>query len=158
MKKGLFIVLFALFAMSNVNAQFSVGAGGTMFSGGTALELRGSYNVNEKIAVVPYFDYFLSSGTSVPGVNYSFMMYGVDGHYSLGDPEGFDFYPVLGLNIFSISTTFDKTPELNYSGSTTGISAGGGLTYALSDNMKLFAEGRYLQSAFGISAGILMAF
>ncbi len=162
MKKGLFIVLFAMFAMSNVNAQFSVGGGATLFNGGTALELRGNYTVAEKISIVPYFDYFLSTGSdysAYTNVKVSTMMYGVDGHYSLGDPEALDFYPILGLNIYSSSVSAEG---YNYSFSHTGLDFGGGLTYALSDSMKLFGEGRYmshgLASAFGISAGLLFSF
>ncbi len=136
MKKGLLVILIALFAMSNVNAQFSLGGGATMFSDVTGFELRVNYAVNDQISVVPFFDSF--SGIS---------MYGLDGHYSLGDPEAFDFYPLLGLNMISFSGS-----------SHTGFEAGGGLTYSLSDNLKLYGELRYINHVYGataISAGIL---
>ena len=170
MKKGLLVILFALFAMSNVNAQFSLGVGGSLFSDGTALELRGNYTVGEKFSIVPYFDYFVSTdygtgsySTSDYKLDVSFMMYGVDGHYSLGDPDAFDYYPLLGVNIFSAHVSVSSTEDssINYSTtvSHTGLALGGGLTYALSDSAKLFAELRYLShgnsSGTGLSAGVL---
>ena len=152
MKKGLIIILFALFAMSNVKAQ-SVGFGATMFNGATALEVRGSYSINENISLTPYLDYYMGmpSGTSM-------MMFGVDGHYSLGDPDALDFYPLAGVGLVKVSVS-----GVGISGSANGayFDLGGGATYALSEKLKLFGEAKYYiagDGAVGFSAGFFYSF
>jgi len=150
MKKGLFLLLMAFFAMSNVNAQTSIG-GGVLFTDVTAVELKADFGVADKFSVSPSVDYFLLGKQY--GSNVSMFMFGVDGHYNLGDPQALNFYPLLGLNYFSI--TYSGEGYSGTWGSGIGLTAGGGATYALSDSMKLYGELKYVRSGLGISAGIL---
>ena len=155
MKKGLIIILLALFAMSNVNAQVSVGGGGLLFSDATALELKADFAVSDQISISPFFDYFMLD-KAIWGDNVSLTMFGADGHYSLGDREAFDYYPILGINYFRVSFS-DGENSLSV-GSEAGLTAGFGSTYALSENLKLFGEAKYIRSAFGLAAGIMFTF
>jgi len=144
MKKSLFLILMAFFAMSNVNAQLSLG-GGVLLSNSTAVEFKADFGLAQKLSISPSFDYFLLGKKNV-----SMYMFGVDGHYSLGNRDSFDFYPLLGVNFFNYSNGNSKA-------STTGLTAGGGISYALSDSMKLYGEAKYLHSSFGASLGILFS-
>ena len=137
----------AFFAMSNVNAQLSLG-GGVLLTDITAVELKADFGLTQKLTISPSADYFLLGKKY--GSNVSMYMLGIDGHYSFGDRNSFDYYPLLGVNFFNYSNGSSK-------GSTTGLTAGGGISYALSDSMKLYGEAKYLHSAFGASVGILFS-
>ena len=147
MKKGLLLLLMAFFAMSSMKAQISLG-GGVLLTNNTAVEFKADFGIAQKLSISPSFDYFLLGKKY--GSNVSMYMFGVDAHYSLGNRDAFDFYPLLGVNFFKYSSGGSKA-------STTGLTAGGGISYALSDSMKLYGEAKYLHSAFGASLGILFS-
>jgi len=154
MKKGLLSTLFILFALTNMNAQTSVGAGVLLGNGATAIEAKANFGISDQISISPSFDYFLLDNSY--GSNVSMYMLGVDGHYNLGDPESLNYYPLLGLNYLSVSFSGDG---YNFSyGSGIGLTAGGGATYALSESMKLYGEVKYIRSGLGLSAGLLFSF
>ncbi len=150
MKKGLFIVLFTLFAMSNIKAQTSVGVG-VFLSGGTAVELKADFGISDAISVSPSFDYFMNSG-NYAGTKISMMLFGVDGHYNLGDPEALNYYPILGVHYLKLSAS---SGGYGISVGGAGLTAGFGATYGLSDSMKLYGEAKYMMGGFGLSAGLL---
>ena len=147
MKKGLFLILFAFFAMSNVNAQLSLG-GGVLLTNNTAVEFKADFGLSQKLSISPSFDYFLLGKKYASDA--SMYMLGVDAHYSFGNRDAFDFYPLLGVNFFKFSNSGSKA-------STTGLTAGGGISYALLDSIKLYGEAKYLHKAFGASLGILFS-
>lgn len=112
-----------------------------------AVEAKANFNVTDDISISPSFDYFLVDSA----YDYSMFMVSADGHYNFEVSDGFTAYPLVGLNYFSISSE-------GYSwGSGVGLNVGGGATYSLSDNMKLYAEAKYVRSGFGLSAGLLFS-
>jgi len=153
MKKVFIIAILALFSMTKINAQTSIGGGVLLGSYTTAIEAKADFGITEKISVSPSFDYFLTNNTY--GSNYHMYMFGVDGHYNLGDPEAFNYYPLLGLNYFAVS--FSGEDYSFTDGSGIGLTVGGGATYALSESFKLYGEAKYIRSGFGLSLGVLFS-
>ena len=160
MKKGLLSTLFILFALTNMNAQTSVGAGVLLGNGATAIEAKANFGVSDQISISPSFDYFLlgDSYDSLYGsdINISIYMFGVDGHYNFGDPDALNYYPLAGLNYFAVS--YSGNGVSGNVGSGIGLTVGGGATYALSESMKLYGEVKYIRSGLGLSAGLLFSF
>ncbi len=148
MKKTLIIVLLLL-AATSVNAQISVG-GGAAFFGNPGLEIKADIGLTDEISFSPSFDYYLI-GFGITGISLS-----GDGHYSLGDPDSLNYYPLLGLNLVYVSASY--AGYRYYAGSAIGITAGAGGTYAISDHLKLYGEAKYMARTVGISAGILYTF
>ena len=153
MKKVLLITVLTLLSMTKMNAQTSAGGGVLLGSYTTAIEAKADFSVADQISISPSFDYFLVDSSY--GVNLTMFMLGADGHYNLGDPESFNYYPLLGLNYFSVSYSGEG---YSYSyGSGIGLTVGGGGTYALSESLKLYGELKYIRSGFGFSAGVMFS-
>jgi opacity protein-like surface antigen len=163
MKKGLFLLVFTLFGFLNINAQTSVGGGLSLWDN-TGLELKADFGINDQISISPSIDYFFSDLK-----NATFLMVNVDGHYNLGDPDALNYYPLAGLNYYYFSW---ETPKSSFGGETVGgskvsdgqigISIGGGVTYPISDAIKLFGElkfmsNKYMVNDLGASFGILFS-
>ena len=143
MKKVVF-VLVAVLGMASMQAQTELGAG-VSIGGGTAIEAKANFGVSDVISISPSVDYFLVDSV------YSYTMFGinVDGHYNFEVGDGFVAYPLAGLNYIMISGdgfTYD---------SGIGINIGGGATYEISDNMKLYGELKYRRYGSGLSVGVL---
>jgi len=132
MKKSLFIVLMTLFTLPNLNAQISLGGGIGLNNGFIAAELKADVGLIKTFSLSGYLDYYINTPDS-----YSFMALNLDGHYNLGDFDSFNFYPLAGLNF----TTFN--PKTGSSYSKTYFQLGAGATYAITDNLKPYAELRY---------------
>ena len=153
MKKVLLLTLFTLLSITKINAQTSVGGGLLLGSYTTAIEVNADFGVSEQISISPSIDYYLVGNTY--GSNVTMYLLGLDGHYNLGDNESFNYYPLLGLNYFSVSFSGEG---YNFSyGSGIGLTAGGGGTYALSESIKLYGELKYIRSGIGFSAGIMFS-
>ncbi len=153
MKKGLLLTLFALFSMTRISAQTSLGGGLLLGSYTTAVEVKADFGVSEQISISPSIDYYLVDSSF--GSNVTMYLLGVDGHYNLGDAESFNYYPLLGLNYFSVSFSGEG---YNFSyGSGVGLTVGGGGTYALSESLKLYGELKYIRSGVSFSAGVMFS-
>ena len=142
--KKLFVLAFALFAYG-MNAQTAVGGGISLGSGYTALNLKGEFGITENIGISPSVDYVLGmpSGSSLFAIN-------ADGHYYLGDPDAFNYYPLAGLGMWIYSVS---AGGYSASGSAFLFNLGGGGTYALSDSMKLFGEAKFVLGGYGYGGG-----
>jgi len=157
MKKGLLVILIALFSLSNVKAQTSVGGGLALWND-TGVELKADFGLSEQISLSPSVDYFFSDLE-----NATLLMFNLDGHYNLGDPDALNYYPLVGINYYYFSWDLptynigDQTFGGNVSDGEIGFTVGAGLTYALSESMKLYGEAKYLHSDFGASVGILFS-
>ncbi len=148
MKRIILLMLLGFIFIPKLQAQTSVG-GGLMFYGETALEAKADFNVSDRISVSPAIGYFLTDGYTV------FMISGA-GHYNLGDPESFNYYPLVGLNLISVSASYGG---FSSSASNVGLELGGGATYSLSDSMKLYGEVKYIghgvwSNNIGLSIGV----
>ncbi len=150
MKKVLIITLLTLLSMTKINAQTMLGGGIMLGSDATAIEGKADFVMSENISISPSFDYFLIDDSS-----YSVIMIGADGHYNFGDPATLNYYPLVGLNYFSVSYSGDGY-SFSY-GSGIGLTIGGGATYALSEKLKLYGELKYLRSSMGLSAGVMFS-
>jgi len=142
--KKLFVLAFVLFAYG-MNAQTAVGGGFTLGSYFKAINLKGEFGVSENIGISPSVDYVLGmpAGSSLFAIN-------ADGHYYLGDPDAFNYYPLAGLSMWMYSVNVEG---YSASGSTFMVDLGGGATYALSDSMKLFGEAKFLLGGGGYGYG-----
>jgi len=159
MKKGLLLlVVFTLLGLSKVNAQTSVGGGAALWDN-TGVELKANFGLSDQISLSPSVDYFFTDIKDA-----TFLMLNLDGHYNLGDTDALNYYPIVGVNYYYFSMTI---PKITIAGQTAGggkvsdgevgFTVGGGLSYALSDSMKLYGEAKYLHNAFGASVGILFS-
>jgi len=143
MKKVL-LVLTAIFGLATVQAQTELGAG-VALGGGTAIEAKANFEVSDVISISPSVDYYFVAGDySIIGIN-------ADAHYNFEVGEGFVAYPLAGLNYLMISG------EGYTYNSGIGLNIGGGATYAIGDNMKLYGELKYRRYGSGLSIGILFS-
>ena len=131
MRKILFILLLALASMPKLQAQSIIG-GGLAIWDDMALEIRGDIGINDQFSFSPSIDYFFTEGVTA-------FMFNGDFHYNLGDVDALNFYPLAGINFMSVSSDLGSR-------STMGFQAGGGVTYALSDSMKLYGEVKFMQN------------
>lgn len=157
MKQTLSIsLMLGLFLMTQtVNAQFSAG-GGLAFgleSEDLGLQLRGLYQINEKIRgdvnLTFYFD-------GVEDVNVTEI--NLNGHYLIHDGDSFSVYGLGGLNIFRVGVSFDG---FSSSSSEIGLNLGGGITFPFSDTLSGIGEIKYAISdadQLVIGAGVLYNF
>jgi len=157
------ILFFGLLLVTKVNAQSAIG-GGLLLADPIAIEAKADFNVTDRISISPYFNYFIGNSNSGNYENVSYkagpdFIIGADGHYNLGEPESFNYYPLIGLQYGSYSAS-GSVGEYSSSVSSSGIgfNIGGGATYALSNNMKIYGELKYNYFiGVGLSAGILFS-
>ena len=158
--KKLLLLLFVLVGIT-VNAQ-SVGGGVTLVDGSTAIELNAEFAfVDGLITASPSFDYFIGLNEGV-----SMFTFNLDGHYNLGDVDGLNYYPIVGIGYHSYSFTLSNEQQAVYenagmevpdlSSSSIGINIGGGASYSLSESMKLLGELRYATQKGGGNLGIIL--
>ncbi|WP_111707209.1 outer membrane beta-barrel protein [Lutibacter citreus] len=148
MKKVILIIIILISFTQFIKAQTEVGSGiliGTLST--IAVEVKANFGVSEKISISPSFDYYLMDTAN----SYNFFLLGVDAHYNMEINNEFKWYPLAGLNYFVVSG------DGYSSGSNFGLTLGAGANYNLSDNMKLYAETKYIRSDLGLFAGILFA-
>lgn len=133
MKKNLLKLTFLgffLFALSfNSDAQIRVG-GGLVFNAETApdlgLNFRAEVGIGDAIVIAPNFTYYFKTfGITVTEIN-------GDVHYPFDITESVTVYPLGGLNVSSIGDT------------KIGINLGGGAQFGISDNLRVFAELKYI--------------
>lgn len=147
MKKIILTIAIVLGISQFAKAQTDVGVGILVGTGETAIEAKANFMVSDVFSISPSVDYYLIGGD----FDYSLFLMGVDGHYNFEVNDKFIAYPLAGLNYFIVSGD-------GYSaGSNIGLTLGGGATYGLSRNMKIYTELKYIRSGFGLSAGILFS-
>lgn len=151
MKKLVLLGALVLFSFG-LKAQTSLGGGVLLASDATALELNSEFGIADgKFTISPSFDYYLGLPEGA-----SLMSFNAEGHYNLGDATSLNYYPLAGLGYMMISV---KIGDISISTGTTAFILGGGLSYALSDGMKLVGELKYYTAAgsggLGLHAGIL---
>jgi opacity protein-like surface antigen len=153
MKKIILTLVVILGVSQFAKAQTEIGGGISLFNE-IAVEVKANFAVTEEISISPSFDYFFVDNEDLTN-----MLFGVDGHYNFEVGNGFNVYPLVGVNYFYYSLDVPEELEglVDNSGGDFGLTVGGGATYNLSDSMKLYAEIKYLQSDFGISAGLLFS-
>lgn len=147
-----FVITFGISQFAQ--AQFDLGAGVALW-GDAGIEVKANFDITEQISISPSVDYFFED---YPGASVTSLIFNVDGHYNFEVGEGFVAYPILGVNYWNYSISFDDPLFDDFggvSGGDVGLNAGGGATYAISDSMKLYAEVKFMRSQAGISAGIL---
>jgi opacity protein-like surface antigen len=147
--KKLFLTLVTVFFFTQFSkAQTQVGAGILVGAyNATAIEAKANFNVSDDIDISPSFDYFLINSN----YDFSIFMLSADGHYNFDAGDQFTVYPLIGLNYLSISGN-----GYSYSDGI-GLNVGGGASYGISDNLKLYAEAKYVRTGFGLSAGVLFS-
>jgi len=103
----------AIFSLPTANAQIQLGGGLTFGTGISklGLNLRGTYEINEKVLAAPGVNFFFKDKI-LSDVSASYFSIDLDGRYQLVTiADDIHVYPVAGLNIFNVKID----------GSTTGI-------------------------------------
>lgn len=125
------------------------------------------YNVTDPIRLEASFSYFLPKKESIfglPDIKTSAWDFSVNAHWLFPVENGLTLYPLAGLGILGTKAKSDDLVmgdtvigATNRSGSDLGLNLGGGVDYALSENMFLNAEVKYMVAGngfFEISAGV----
>ena len=92
------------FCLPNANAQIQLGGGLTFGTGISklGLNLRGTYEINEKFLAAPGVNFFFKD-KALNDVSFSYFSIDLDGRYQLiriGDD--IKIFPVAGINIFNV--------------------------------------------------------
>ena len=157
MKKIILTIAIVLGISQLAKAQVDVG-GGVALWGNIAIEAKADFPITEQISISPSIDYLLVD-ENFDNYSSTYLMFNADGHYNFDVSEGFVAYPLVGINYYYWSYSYDIEGLGDYSGDggDVSINIGGGATYALSDSMKLYAELKFLRSDIGLSAGVLFS-
>ncbi len=163
--KKLFLV--AAFAMVSAfaSAQFAVGVHtlyGTDVSN-LGIGVRARYDINEQFRLDGNFNYYFKKN------NVEFWDINANLHYLFNITDRFDVYPLGGLGVVSAKSSYEyKNPVTNrwetISNSDTklGFNLGGGVDFALTDDLYLNGEVKYqIVSGYNqavMSAGIVYKF
>ena len=160
-----FCLLFSVFfALPNANAQIQLG-GGLIFGTGISklgLNLRGTYEINEKILAAPGVNFFFKDKI-LSDVSASYFSVDLDGRYQLVTiDDDIHVYPVAGLNFFNVkidgSTTGIRVRE---DGLTVGLNLGLGAQIETLTSLSYFGEFRVTVGGIDqstITAGVLYGF
>ena len=152
------------FCLSTTNAQIQLGGGLTFGTGISklGLNLRGTYEINDKFLAAPGVNFFFKD-KALNDVSFSYFSIDLDGRYQLiaiGDE--INVYPVAGINIFNVkidgSTTGIRARE---DGISVGLNLGLGTQIETLTSVSYFGEfkvtiGGIDQST--ITAGVLYGF
>jgi len=138
-------------------AQMDIG-GGIALWGNVAIEAKADFSITDQISISPSIDYILVD-ENFDNYSSTYLMFNVDGHYNFDISDGFKAYPLVGLNYYYWTYSYDLPGYDNFSGDggDVSINIGGGATYAISDSMKLYGELKFLRSDIGLSAGLLFS-
>ena len=94
----------------------------------------------DNISAAPSFSYYFSpSGTTVTTIN-------VDGRYYLGGSDSLRYFGLAGVGFSTVKVDLFG---VSVSASETGVNAGGGLLYAMSEKMELIAQVKYGSAGTG---------
>ena len=149
---------------SEATAQIQLGGGLTYGTGisSLGLNLRGTYEINEKFLAAPGANFFFKD-KSLSDVTFSYFSIDLDTRYQLVTiADDINIYPVAGLNIFNVkvegSTTGIRARE---DGLTMGLNLGLGAQVATLTSLSYFGEFRVTVGGIDqstITAGVLYGF
>jgi outer membrane immunogenic protein len=179
MKKLILTLFLIISVLSFTRAQFIKAGGGITYGTGfrfnnekTGYEadlhkspfagicLTGIYKLNLPFQMAPSFTYFLPRTNKVDELStrVTSMMFDLNGHYVFNSLNRFEFYGLAGLDV-----TFTKLKWLGTSSSGSdnalGFNLGAGTYVKLTNQMDLFAEGKYILSKYSqllLNAGIFL--
>ena len=179
MKKLILTIVLMISVLPLTRAQFTKVGGGLTYGTGfhfnnektgfdadlhkspfVGIFLTGIYKLNLPFQIAPSFTYFLPRTNKVneSSTRVSSMMFDLNGHYVFNSLDRFEFYGLAGLDV-----TFTKLRWLGTSSSGSdnalGLNLGAGTYMKLTDQMNLFAEGKYIFSKYNqlmLNAGILL--
>ncbi len=163
---SIFTLLVFFFFSTTTFAQIQLGAGLTFASGDNlselGLNLRGTYEVNEKFLIAPGVNFFLKD-KSDRDANISYFSIDLDARYqliSIGD--NIVVYPVGGLNIFNVKIDGNPTTPVLEKGVNVGLNLGLGAQVASqTSDLNYFGEFKFRVGGevnSTITAGVLYGF
>jgi opacity protein-like surface antigen len=184
MKKFLLLMLVAVMAFPELNAQFTEVGGGLTYGTGfhfnkttgigsdlyrspnAGIYLTCIYKANLKIQIIPSFTYFLPRTNSytyaasnlTDKTRVSSMMFDINGHYIFNTLDRFEFYGLAGLDIELAHIKWVGTVSKE-SDNVFGLNLGAGTYFKLTDQFDIFAEAKYIVSKyhqFMVNAGVLI--
>ena len=162
----LYFCLFfcAFFALPKVNAQIQLGGGLTFGTGISklGLNLRGTYEINEKILAAPGVN-FSFKDKILSDVSASYFSVDLDGRYQLITiDEEIHVYPVAGINVFNVRIDGSTTGiRVRDSGVSIGLNLGLGAQIETLTSLSYFGEFRVTVGGIDqstITAGVLYGF
>ena len=160
-----FCLLFSLFLfLPNATAQIQLGGGLTFGTGISklGLNLRGTYEINEKFLATPGVNFFFKD-KALSDVSVSYFSIDLDGRYNLiMIADDIDIYPVAGLNIFNVKIDGPTTGiRIRDDGLKVGLNLGLGAQVATLTSLSYFGEFRVTVGGIDqstITAGVLYGF
>lgn len=158
----LFLGIF--FVTTTATAQIQLGGGLTFGTGISklGLNLRGTYEINEKFLAAPGVNFFFKDKI-LSDVSASYFSADLDVRYQLVNiAEDIDVYPVGGINIFNVKIDGPTTGiRVREDGLTVGLNLGLGAQIATLTSLSYFGEFRVTVGGIDqstITAGVLYGF
>jgi len=159
------VIVFSFFSTSML-AQIQLGGGLTFANGANlskiGLNLRGTYEVNEKLLVAPGVSFFFKD-KSLRDATVSYFSVDLDARYQLIDiGDNIKAYPVGGLNFFNVKIDGDASLPIIEKGVNVGLNLGVGAQVASqTSNLNYFGEFKFRVGGevnSTITAGVLYGF
>ncbi len=126
MKKIIFLSLLFFGITMNGYSQVGIGAGLGIYDGFTSALVNAEIPLSDSFSISPSVEHSLAKYSDA-------FLFNLDAQYNFGDKDALNFYPLAGVVVV---TDFKRDATL--------FDVGGGLNYAISDNIKLLGEAKYL--------------
>jgi len=133
---------------TQINAQIDILAGlGLSFGTGAeavGIQFKGDVDITDVWGASLNFTPYFVSGSNYWEINF-------DAHYMFLDSDPWSAYALAGLNLSTIGVKGGNIIGVNIPGlnaTKVGLNVGGGARYAISDNISLYSEIKYIISSF----------
>lgn len=141
---SLLLVVLSVFATEGLQAQDLRLGGGLVYGSEIdrmGIDLRGDYQLQSNLILVPDFQLFFRRNSGNVRVNWNTINF--DFHYLIGVAENFYLYPLAGLN-FTFYTV--KIRDNRDTSTRIGLNLGGGAEYRFTEKIAGFIELKYVVS------------
>lgn len=154
-----FLALSTIFSYS----QIAIGGGFELEDGDSGIQIRADIPVSDALSITPYLTYFFPDkfeDFEGDAFKLTFTSIGSDLHYNFEVGDKFKLYPLVGLSydIYSLKYENRDYSEFDVKDSELNFNIGGGASYSLSDNLRLYAEPKYRGQIEGISLDVGVIF
>lgn len=144
-RRNLLTLILLIFSVTlSVNAQ-EIRLGGGLIYGTVAknigLNFRGDVNFNKQWTITPNFSWFFNKKSNL--ITRKWNALNIDGHYNFEVDPTWYIYPILGVNLATVS---EKVNNITFSNADVGINLGFGSEFYFDRRFSGFGEIKYVIS------------